>query len=134
MRRFVQLDNDIVTGWLQSASAPDFELPAGRTFVEVIAFPPMGSQWSGGIFIPPPAPPDHGFRVGVREFFLRFTRTERTGIRAAAVTDNVVADWIDLVKAEGTILLRHPDTLDGFQMLVNKGLLTLARANAIING
>lgn len=139
MKYFVMLDGAVVTGFLEGHRAPDPALqpvPAGRTWVEVGDYPPMRSTYNPATqsFAPPPAPPDYGARVSTREFFLRFTRIERTTIRTAATTDNAVADWLDIVKSENTVLLRHPDTLDGLQLLVTKTLLSAARRDAITAG
>lgn len=59
MRRFAQLDANVVTGILIAARAPDV-LPEGRTFVDVtdVNLPAIGSTYDEGtkVFTPPAAP------------------------------------------------------------------------------
>lgn len=45
MPKFVQLDNNAVTGALETTQAPDTALPPGRTFVKVVEYPAFGSTY-----------------------------------------------------------------------------------------
>lgn len=145
MNRYVQLDDDKVTAYLEARTAPSKDLPAGRAFVQV----PEGAEMpaflstlvrdkdapgdlSKATFREPPAPPDYGRAVDPREFLLLFTQAERIQIRAAAAADPQVADWYDVFRVPTPIRLKHPTTLQGLQALVAKNLLTAARRDAII--
>jgi len=66
-----------------------------------------------------------------------FTAKERIAIRAAAKTDVVVEDFMDMLEAAtrtgGHIHADAPDFLSGLDYLVGAGLLTQARRDEIVN-
>jgi len=68
------------------------------------------------------------------EFLQRFTPAERASLRAAAQTDEQVADFAQLAGAAQEILNNDPVTLAGMNYLVSVGLLTRARADEILGG
>lgn len=134
MKKFTQIDNGIVTGLLEATEAPK-KLPANRSFVEVEDFPPLLSSYDAALnaFTAPAPPPDFGATVGPRDFLLLFTQAERKAIRVAARNDDDVADVMALAETPQQIRLKHPTTLASLTILVSKGLLTQARADAIAN-
>lgn len=137
MKKFTQIDNGVVTAYLETTGSLPDKLPEGRSFVEVEEFPALLSTYdkSTKTFTSPPPPPDHGRTVSTRDFLMLFTQAERLAIRAAAKTDDTVADWYAIaLEANGPIRLKHPTTLAGLNFLVAKGLLTAARRDFIING
>jgi hypothetical protein len=68
------------------------------------------------------------------EFLQRFTPAERASFRAAAKTDDQVADFAQLAGAAQEIFNNDPVTLAGMDYLVSVGLLTRARADEILGG
>ena len=68
------------------------------------------------------------------EFLNRFTPAERASFRAAAQTDQLVADFAQLAAAAQEILNTDPVTIAGMNYLVFLGLLTEARAAEILGG
>ena len=58
-----------------------------------------------------------------REFFARLTKRERSRIRAAARSNDDVADWYDLLRLAGYIDLDDPETIAGVKALVRAGLI-----------
>lgn len=135
MKKFAQIDNGVVTGHLETSGNHFANLPAGRVMLAVDAFPPLLSTYdeATGTFAPPLPPPDFGATVGPRDFLLLFTQVERKAIRAAAKVDDDVADVMALAEAPQAIRLKHPTTIASLTVLVSKGLLTQARADAITN-
>jgi hypothetical protein len=68
------------------------------------------------------------------DFLNRFTPSERASLRAAAQTDEKVADFSQLASAAQEIANNDPVTLAGMDYLVSVGLLTRARADEILGG
>lgn len=71
--------------------------------------------------------------ISALAFKQRLTGTERMAIRAAAATDPVITDFLDLLDTpgQGIIELDNPDTVAGMAYLVAHSLLTADRAAAI---
>lgn len=71
--------------------------------------------------------------VSALAFKQRLTGAERIAIRAAAASDAVITDFLDLLDTpgQGLIELDHPDTVAGMAYLVAHSLLTADRAAAI---
>lgn len=68
------------------------------------------------------------------EFLQRFTAEERALFRAAAQTDQLVADFVQLAGAAQEILNTDPVTTAGMNYLVLIGLLTEERKIEILGG
>lgn len=68
------------------------------------------------------------------EFLQRFTAEERALFRAAAQTDQLVADFVQLATAAQEILNTDPVTTAGMNYLVLIGLLTEERKIEILGG
>jgi len=68
------------------------------------------------------------------EFLNRFTPAERASFRAAAQTDDIVADFAQLAGAAQEIINTDPITIAGMDYLVSSGLLTRERADEILGG
>jgi hypothetical protein len=95
----------------------------------VKAFDPsaaVGRYWNGWTFDAP--------RWTAYQFLLRFTAAERASFRAAAATDENVADFQELATAAQEIVADDPMTVAGIDYLVSINLLTQARANEILGG
>lgn len=65
------------------------------------------------------------------EFLARFTSDERIAVRAAAKTDGVIEDFMELLKITDVIHLNHPMAQQGLAYLVSIGILTAERAELI---
>jgi hypothetical protein len=69
------------------------------------------------------------------DWMRRFTLTERIGIRAAAKTDPIVEDAIELLKvAKNGVATTDPDTLQALAYFEQTGLIAAGRAAEILNG
>lgn len=66
------------------------------------------------------------------QFLTRFTPEERAAIRALALTDSTVADFLQLEQAAQEIITDNPIVVSGMDYLVSVGLLTESRKNEII--
>jgi hypothetical protein len=62
----------------------------------------------------------------------RFTPQEYVGIITATKTDAEVQAWYDLFQAANVVDLLDQRTISGINSLATKGLLTQARADAIL--
>jgi len=62
------------------------------------------------------------------QFMTRFTMEERVAIRAAAKTDPVIDDFLELLEISDYIYPAHEMTLAGLQYMVSQNLLTSERA------
>lgn len=104
-------------------------------FVDVTDRPDavVGSTYdaTSDTFTAPPPPPDFGATVDPREFMLLFTLSERKAIRNLAKTDEDVADFMALAQVPVPIRLKHPNTLAGLALLVQRGVISQARADAV---
>lgn len=71
--------------------------------------------------------------ISALAFKQRLSSTERMAIRAAAASDAVIADFLDLLNTpgQGLIELDNPDTVAGLAYLVAHDLLTADRAAAL---
>ena len=67
------------------------------------------------------------------EFLLRLTAEERAAIRAAAQSDVLVADFLQLAQAAQEITTTDPTTVAGMGYLVFAGLLTAERKDEILS-
>jgi hypothetical protein len=109
----------------------DDEPSIGGTWVDIAgqAVGP-GYSYDGETFTPPHAPP----RVITKVAMLtgRLTQPEFVGILAAAKTDVAIEAWKYVFDSAGTIDLDSQNTRSGLALLVTKGLLTQARADAIL--
>lgn len=92
------------------------------------------SEFADAGFIPytPPPPAPRAIReVHKLVFKLRFTADERIAIRAAAATNPVVEDIVDLIDSASTVLLDSQPLIDGVAAMVSLGLLNRSRVAAI---
>lgn len=138
MKRILQVRNGVaVSEWSGAGASP--VAPEGWTFIDVTDNPAatLGCTYdtNAQTFTPPPAEPDYGRTVTVRQFLSLFTIIERKAIRNRVLLDDDVADWFSLfIETAEPIRLKHPDTIAGLTFLVGKTLLTAARRTAIANG
>ena len=66
------------------------------------------------------------------EYLRRFTTDERVAIRAAAVQNAVLADYLALMELAQEINLDDPDTVSAVQMLEQSGLIAAGRSAEIL--
>jgi hypothetical protein len=95
----------------------------------------VGPGWTydGTTWTPPGLPPfDRSVMVTPAELMRRLTLQERQAIRAAAATRPIVADWLDLVRMQPLWRLDDDYIEWGLTGAVQAGLLTAARAKAIL--
>ena len=116
----------------------DDPLDAGGLWVDLTGLDPepsIGWSYVNGVFIapPPPSPPIPEPNIITKiAMITRFTDSEFVGILTAAKTDPEVEGWYARFSAANTINLDDARTVSGVNMLVNKTLLTQARATAIL--
>jgi len=67
------------------------------------------------------------------EFLLRFTQQERATLRQAAQTDELVADFSQLLGAAQEVISDDPVTLQALDYLVYAGYITNDRKNEILD-
>lgn len=67
------------------------------------------------------------------EFINRFTPAERAAYRAAAKTDDLVADFVDMAQAAQEVISDDPLTIQGMDYLVSIGVLTENRKQEILS-
>jgi hypothetical protein len=71
-------------------------------------------------------------RYTAYQFLLRFTLAERTAYRAAALTDPLVADFMNLAQAAQVIITNDPVTIQGMDYLVAVGIISQQRRDEIL--
>lgn len=98
--------------------------------------PGPGWRYDGSAFTPPPAPPPPpplpNIITKVSMLTRRLKTAEFVGILTAAKTDPAVEAWKYVFDAATVVDLDSQNTRDGMALLVMKGLLTPARAEAIL--
>lgn len=68
------------------------------------------------------------------EYLTRFTVAERAALRASAVSDAVLADFLMQLECAHEVLNTNATTQAGMDYLVAQGLLTRSRADEILGG
>jgi hypothetical protein len=106
-------------------AAPDFPTAQGRVG---LVYSVASNSWATR----PPAPFGRSVMVTPAALMRRLTLEERQAIRAAAATRPIVADWLDLVRMQPLWRLDDDYIEWGIQGAVQAGLLTAARAKAIL--
>lgn len=132
MKRWALVENELVANVVEQDDQPEIKgvwikIPDG------IAGP--GWKYIDGEFVNPnpPLPPLPLPNVISKVAFrFRMTDAEYVGILTAAKTDIEVAAWVETFNMVSRINLDDQRTKDGVAKLVNKGLLTEARANEIL--
>lgn len=131
MKRQLQIKNGLAQGEWEGNGILPVPPDGSWTFLDVTDRPDaqVGFAYDAATdtFSPPPAPPDYGPTLNVREFMDLFTVTEFKAIRQAAKTDPDVDYFFVKAQLPVPVRLRHPSTLAGLDLLVAKGLLTPAR-------
>lgn len=101
--------------------------PSGA--IEVSTAPADARQvWQFPGWSPPPA----DMRIAPLAFIARFSPAERAAIRAAAAASAELADWLDRARFAREINLADPVTISGMAALEQAGLISTARATAIL--
>jgi len=67
-----------------------------------------------------------------RDFRNRFTQTEKVDLYTKANEDIMLKIFIDELNATSSVDVEHPDTIQGMQYLVVKGILTQDRYNELM--
>jgi hypothetical protein len=66
------------------------------------------------------------------QFLDRFTQEERVAIRAAALTDGVLQDFMEMLEVSGEVILANPKTAAGANYIESIGLVAAGRAAEIL--
>lgn len=113
--------------------------PLDQSWVDLTGIDPQpgpGWSYSEGVFTPPPAPPPPpplpNIITKVAMLTHRLKTAEFVGILTAAKTDPGIEAWKYVFDAATVVDLDSQNTRDGMTMMVAKGLLTQARADAIL--
>lgn len=133
-KRFAILDAaSIVENVVLADDALD---PAWIDLTDIDPQPGPGWSYSSGVFVPPPPPPAPpplpNIITKVSMLTRRLTNAEFVGILTAAKTDVAIEAWKYVFDAASQIDLDAQNTKDGMALLVSRGLLTPARAEAIL--
>jgi hypothetical protein len=91
-----------------------------------------GHLYDGTSFTAPPPPPKTGTVLTQVEFLKRIPMVKRINIRAAANTDGVIKDAMELLVSAPTVHTNDPDLRYFVAYLVQYGYLTQADANALL--
>lgn len=83
------------------------------------------------LFDPPPPPPNILTPSGFKQ---RFTQAERVAIRAAADSDTVIDDLLDILATAQDVDMADPNVTGGLDYMESQGLITATRKDEIING
>lgn len=67
------------------------------------------------------------------EFLEEFTYEERVALRQFARSDLQAEDWLDLLRASTEVRADDMRTVGGLAYMVEKGVITQARVDAILN-
>jgi hypothetical protein len=107
-------------------------LPAGLVALDVGETMPDG-DWSSATlsFVARSTLPETWTKY---EFKQRMTAAERVAVRAAAASNAVVADFMDLLDSSGAVVRANPNVLAGLNYLESIAVLATGRAAEIING
>lgn len=70
--------------------------------------------------------------ISKRDFWLRLTQAEQMALVQASLANAAIAWWLHNAQTAETIDLLDPQTQQGMAALVSAGLLTQARATAIL--
>lgn len=130
-KKYAVIRGEIVDG-IALADAP---LDTDGMWVDLTGVSPEpGRDWTykDGVFTPPPPPPPIPNIITKVAFRFRLTDAEYVGILSAAKTDVEVAAWVETFNMVSSIDLDNQRTKDGVANLVNKNLLTQARADEIL--
>lgn len=68
------------------------------------------------------------------QFIELFTEAEQLAIVAATMSDPTVKLWYDKAQGANYIDLDDPRVIDGFQALIDRGLLTTVRRDRVLAG
>lgn len=110
-------DQKYPPGWLESAQAAD--ITAAGIIVTVVPDP---------VITPPPVV------VSSLAFRQLFTAAERLAITTAGETTPQIRVFMDDESSAGSVSMADPEVTTGIAALVTAGLLTQARADAILVG
>lgn len=109
--------------------------PATLTWFDVTALNPQpaaGWSFSGTAFTAPPAVAPLAPRLTSLQFMNLLTAAEQTAIATAAQSNASVLVWLLKISGALYVDLGDPATIGGVQAMVGAGLLTSARAAAIL--
>lgn len=103
----------------------------------VIVFPAatltqLGLEDTGFLPVEVPDPPVRVLKLSKYEFMCRFTPQERAAIRELAKTDEIVADFLDLMDKASAVELDAQNTIGGMGYLVQHSAITAERSVEIL--
>ena len=118
-----------------SASALDDVAPfyADCSVMEVADVVDVGSTYAGGVFTPPVINGLTEGSITKLAFLRRFPTAKRIGIRAAALTDPILSDALQLLDAAQDVNTSDPDTQLLVGYCVQQGLLTVEESASILS-
>lgn len=91
-----------------------------------------------GVELPPEPPPSTGAPLiaaaspTALEFMERFTAEERINIRRAAKENELLEDWLDLLRASQFVDVTDPRTVAGMEAMVAAGLISEQRCGEVL--
>lgn len=130
MKRWALIEGDQVANVVEQDDEPSI----GGTWVDVTGlFVGPRFIYDGQDFTPPAPPPEVRIITKVAMLTKRLTTAEFVGILTASKTDPAIEAWKYVFDAATQVDLDSQNTRDGMALLVAKGLLTQARADAILN-
>ena len=150
MARYAIVSNGTVENVSEWDGVTPWEPPAGTTAVACPDNVAIGYTYDGAEWTPPSAPPAEVRRVIKADFLRLFTASERVAfnLQRKLVEALQPADYADPAKAGlvglevflltydaiDVIELTHPETIEGMGVLVALGVVTQARAEAVLAG
>lgn len=130
MKRWALIEGDVVANVVEQDDEPQI----GGTWVDITdTHVGPGYTYDGQDFTPPAPPPEVRIITKVAMLTKRLTTAEFVGILTASKTDPAIEAWKYVFDAATQVDLDSQNTRDGMALLVAKGLLTQARADAILN-
>ena len=129
MKRWALIENDRVVTVVEQDDQPQIQ---GKWVDVTGQHVGPGYTYDGQDFTAPVPPPEVRIITKVAMLTRRLKTSEFVGILTAAKTDPAIEAWKYVFDAATTIDLDSQNTRDGMALLVAKGLLTQARADAIL--
>lgn len=129
-KRYAIIVNDIVSNIAVSESA------LSSNWIEILENQACSIGWryeDGEFIYAEPEPVIEPIRITKLAFKQRLTQTERIAIRAAASSNPVVYDFLDILDSATFVDLQRQDTIDGINAMESAGLLAVGRATEILN-
>lgn len=135
------VQNGVVVEVLMTSADISKAFPAGMLWIDASAVSPApvgGWTYTSGSFAPPvaklPAAPVPVTQLTPLQFMALLEPSEETAIATAALSNAAILLWLVKTSGASYISLTDPQTVAGVNAMVTAGLLTQARATAILAG